>query len=132
MVELFDEELAVFGVDDGADGGAENLDAVAFEDARAIEFYAAVKGGLSAESEQDAVGALLLDDAFYKVGGDREEVYLVGEALRGLHRGDVGVDEDGDYAFLFHGFEGLRAGVVKFAGFADFQGSAAQKQHFFD
>ena len=129
LVEFLDKELAVFSVDDGAHGGAEHLHAVALEHSRAEELHAAVEGGLAAEGEQDAVGALLGDDALDKGGRHGQEVYLVGKSLGGLHGGDVGVDEHSLEPLLLHGLERLGAGVVKLAGLADFQRSAAQKQH---
>ena len=55
---------------------------------------------------------------------------MVGHALRGLHRGDVGVDEDGGDALLSERLERLAAAVVKLAGFAYLQCARAEEQHF--
>ena len=107
LVEFLDEEFAVFGVDDGLDGGAEDADVVFVEYALFVEFYAAVEGGLSAEAEEYAVGVFFLYDFLYEVGGDGKEVDAVGYAFGGLDGGDVGVDEYALYAFFFEGFEGL-------------------------
>ena len=85
-----------------------------------MQLDAAVQGCLSAESEQYPVGAFFFDDTFDEIWRYRQEVYLVGKSVGGLHGGDVGVDQDSGDAFFLEGFEGLRAGVVEFAGFADF------------
>ena len=130
FVELADEEVAVFGVHDGFDGGAEDADAVLLEDARLVEFGAAVQGRLPAEGQEDAVRALTLDDARDEVWGDGEEVDLVGDAFRGLDGGDVGVDQHGLDAFFAQGFQCLRAGVVELAGLPDFECARPEDEHF--
>ena len=93
LVELFDKEFAVFGVDDGLYGGAEDLYVVFVEDALLVEFYAAVEGGLSAEAEEYAVGAFFLYDFLYEVGGDGKEVDAVGYTFGNLDSSDIKVDE---------------------------------------
>ena len=107
LIELLDEALAVLGVHDGFDGGAEHLDIVFLQYAALLELDAAVERGLSAEAQQDAVGAFLGDDALDEVRLHGEEINLVGHALRGLHGGDIGVDEHRLDALLTQGFQGL-------------------------
>ena len=95
-----------------------------------MQLDAAVQRRLSAKGEEDAVGALLLDDALDEEGRYGEEVYFVGDAFGRLHGGDVRVDEDGFDAFLAQGFQRLRAGIVELASLADFQGSGAEQEDF--
>ena len=47
LVELVNEQLAVFGIHDGLHGGTEHLDIIFLEHARAVELDAAVEGGLA-------------------------------------------------------------------------------------
>ena len=130
LVQLLHEQLAVLGVDDGLHGSTQYLHVVLLEHACLIEGDAAVQGRLSAKGQHNAVGALLRDDFLHEIGRHGEEIDLVGHALRGLHGGDIGVDEDGGDAFLLQCLQGLRTGVVKFARFAYLQCTAAQEQHF--
>ena len=125
FVEFLDEEFAVFGIHDGLYRRTQYLHVIFLERAGLIELYTAVESRLPAEGQQDAVGLLLLDNPLDEVGGNRQEVNLVGHTLRGLYRGDVGVDQNRRDAFLFEGFQGLRPGIVKFTGFTYFQGSGA-------
>ena len=130
FVQFLHEEFAVFGVDDGLHGGAQHLHVVLLEHAFLVEGHAAVQCRLPAKGQHDAVRPLLLDDLLNEVGGDRQEVNLVGHTLRGLHGGDVGVDEDGLDALFLEGLECLRTGVVELAGLADLQRAASEQQDF--
>ena len=130
LVQPLHEEFAVFRVDDGLYRGAEHLDAVFLEDAALVELHAAVERGLAAEREQDTLRLFLLDDLLHEEGRDGQEVDLVGDAFGGLHRGDVGVDQDGADALFAQRLQGLGATVVEFAGLADLEGARAEHQDF--
>ena len=130
LVQAPDEEVAVLGVDDGRDRSAQDFHAVRGEESALVQLHAAVQGGLAAEGKQDPVGLLLFDDLGDEFRGDGEEVNLVGNAFRRLHRRDIGIDQDGTDAFLAQGLESLRATVVEFAGLADLEGATAQYQDF--
>ena len=121
LAQLLHEEVAVLGVHDGLDASAKHLDAILLEHARLIQLRATVQGRLSAKSEEDAVGALLLDNLSHEVCVHRLEIHLVGNALRGLDGCDVGVHQHTLDALLAQGFQGLRARVVKFTCLSDFQ-----------
>ena len=75
-------------------------------------------------------GRLLLDHLLHEIRGDGQEIDLVRNAFGSLHRGDVGVDEDGLDALFAEGLEGLRAAVVEFAGLADLEGARSEHQDF--
>ncbi len=130
LVQLFHKQLAVLGVHDGLHGCAKHIHAVTFEHAAAVQFDTAVKSGLAAEGQKNAVGALPLYHTFYEVGSDRQEVYTVCHSLRGLHCGDVRIQKNTLDSFFPQGFKSLGAGIVELSGFTDFEGSAAQKQYF--
>ena len=66
-----------------------------------VKLHATVESGLSAKAEQDAVRTLFLDDSFYEIWGDRQEIDSVSHAFRCLYGGDVRIDEDRLDAFLF-------------------------------
>ena len=55
----------------------------------------------------DTIGLLKLDHLAHKLGIDGQKVDLVGEALGGLDRGNVGVDQDGIDTLLLECFDGL-------------------------
>ena len=130
LVEPLDEELAVLGVHDRLDGGAEHLQIVFFQDSLPVQGHSAVERGLTSECEENALGLLLLDDRLHEEGSHGEEIYLVGYTFRCLDGSDIGIDQDSLYAFLAHGLEGLGAGIVELAGLADFEGSRTQEQDF--
>ena len=129
LVQLADEEVAVLSVHDGLHARAQHAHAILLQRAVLPQLRAAVQGRLAAEGEQDAVGALLLDDLRDEVGGDRLEVHCVGDAFRSLNCSDVGVDEHATDAFLTQGLQSLRARIVKLTCLSDLQGAAAQHEH---
>ena len=123
------EQLAILGVDDGLHGGTQHADIVFFQHATLKELHAAVQRRLSAKGQQDSIGLLLLDDTLHEVGSDGKEIDLVGNALGRLHGGDVRVDEHRLHALLAHSLKRLRARIVKFTRFANFQRATTQQQH---
>ncbi len=132
LQELLLEELAVLSVDDGLDGGAEDLDVVLLEDLGLVELDTDVQGGLTTHRDEDGVGALLLDDLGDELGGDGEEVDARGHALAGLDGGDVGVDEDDLDVLLLQGLDGLGARVVELAGLTDGEAAGAEDEDLVD
>ena len=92
LVEFAYEEVAVLRVHDGFDRGAQHLNAILLEHARLIKLRATVQRRLSTESQEDAVGAFLLDNFGYEKGRHRLKVNFVGNALRRLDSGDVWID----------------------------------------
>jgi hypothetical protein len=93
FLELLYKKVAVFGNHDCLYRCAEHLHTIFVEHAVEIQLRAAVQCRLSAEGEKYAVGAFLLDYLLHEVGRNRQEIHLVGNALRRLYGGDVGVDE---------------------------------------
>ena len=130
LVELLDKQVAVLGVHDGLDAGAEHLHTILFQGAVLVELSTTVQGGLSAEGKQYAVGALFLDDLCDEVGGHRLEIHFVGNTLRGLNGGNVRIDKHAGDALLAQSLQGLRAGVVEFTCLSDFQCARTQYEHF--
>ena len=58
------EEQAVFGLLDGVDLGADQLDAVFFEHAGFGQFDREIQAGLAADGGEQRVGPFLADDLF--------------------------------------------------------------------
>ena len=105
--EPLDEEVAVFGVHYRPYRGSKHPDAIFFEYSAAMELHSAVQGRLPPERKEYAVGPFLIYHLFGIFRGHRQEIDAVGRAFRRLHRCYVGVEEDGGYAFLLQGLEGL-------------------------
>ena len=112
------KNFTVFRVYDGLHGSAKDLHAVAVKHTTLVQFHATVERRLSAERQENTVRAFLGYDTLYEIGRHGQEVYLVGNALRGLHCGYVGIDKHGLKALFPEGLECLAAGVVKFSCFA--------------
>ena len=98
------KHLAVFGFDNGFNGRSQHTQSIFFKDPLLVKRDATVQSRLSAKSQQNALRLLLLDDFFDKKRCNRQKINGVGNLLRGLHRGDVGIDKNGMYPFFFKGF----------------------------
>lgn len=138
------EELSVFGLDDGIDLGTQNLDSKRFK--LVFKLDTDLECSLATKCHVDRVWALVDDDFANELGGYWEKVDFVRESLGGLDSGDIGVDEDCVYIFLFESFNGLlyrqyggdlefpyrsylTAGVVELSGLPNAQTSTAQDEH---
>lgn len=110
-VQCLGKEITILADQQGADGGSQDLDVHAVKDTHFVELDAAVEGGLASKSEEDAIGTLALDDVLEVLWGDGQEVDGVGEGVRGLDGGDVGVHQDGLDVGLLEGLDRLRAYV---------------------
>ena len=132
------EEEAVFGLLDGFELGADELDVVAVEDAGVGEIDGEVEGGLAADGGQEgelAGGGIGgehfgfdADDLLDVLAGERLDVGAVGQLGVGHDGGGVGVDEDDLVALLLEGLAGLGAGVVELGGLADDDGAGADDE----
>jgi hypothetical protein len=125
-----DEQRTVLGLPDGLDGGAQHLDAVARKHPVLRQGQATVQRCLAAKPEQEAIRAFLRNHPLDTGGRHRQEIDLVGEGVRGLDGGDIGVDKHSGNPLVLEGFDGLTARVVKLAGFADLERATAQDEDF--
>ena len=73
---------------------------------------------------------LLLDDALHEIRLHRQEVNLVCHTFRGLHSGNVWIDEHSFYAFFAQCLQCLRTRIVEFAGLTYLQCSRTEEQNF--
>ena len=71
FVQLFHEEVAIFGVHDRFDRCPEYLNIVFLQDTFVVEFGTAVECSLSTEGEQYPVGLFFFEYFFYKVRCNR-------------------------------------------------------------
>ena len=107
FVQFLYEQLTVFRIHDGLYRSTEYAGIVFFEYTCLVKSYTAVQGCLSTERQQHTVGTFLGDDFLYEIRSDGQEVNFVGHTFRGLHGGDVRVDQDGFDTFFLQGFQGL-------------------------
>ena len=132
LIEALHKEIAILGIDDGLDGGAQHLDTILLEHTTLIEFHTTVEGCLTTKREQDTIRALFLDDTLHKVGLHRLEIDRISHPLGSLHGGDVGIDEHRVDALFLQGLQGLCTTIVELSCLTYLQGSRAQKQNLFD
>ncbi len=124
----FLEARAVLGEDDRLDRGAEDFDAVLFEDAGVFEFDREVEAGLTAERREQRVGPFAFDNRFERGACQRFQVDGVGDLGVGHDRRGVRVDEDDAVAFFSEGTARLDAGIVKLGGLPDDDGARADDE----
>ena len=127
-VEQVAEALAILGHLDGLQRRSEEAHLVPFQDACPGEADGEIQGGLPAETGEDPVGALALDDALGRLDRERLEVDHVGDARVGHDRGRIRVQEDRPDALLAESATGLRARVVELGGLADDHGPRADDE----
>ncbi len=108
LVELLHKQLTVLGFHDGTHRSSEHLHVVTVEHSALMQCDTAVERGLSAKRQQNAVGALLLDNLLHKVGRHGKEVYLVGKAVGCLYGSNVRIYQHGCYTLLLHCLKSLR------------------------
>ena len=87
------EEIPVLGACNRLGICADELHAVALQDAALVEFHRKVERGLPAQGREKGVGALAADHFMEVVGGQRLNVGSVGAVGIGHHRRGVGIDE---------------------------------------
>ncbi len=126
------EQEAVFGLLDGVDLGADQLDAVAVEHARLGQFHREVQAGLAAHGGEQGVGPFLADHFFEEGHGERLDVGAVGEVGVGHDGGRVGIHQDHLVAVRLQRLARLRAGIVELARLADDDGAGTHDQDFVD
>ena len=115
----FLESLAVFRLVDRFGRGADQLHAVAAQNAVVRQVHRAVERGLAAHRREDRIGALLFDDARHRLPGDRFNVGRIRRLRIGHDRRRVGVDENRAVALFAQHPAGLHARVVEFARLTD-------------
>ena len=125
------KEVAVLGLANGVQLGAEHPHPVAFQHAGVSQRHGQVQPRLSAQGGQDSVGAFLPDDPFQDVNGQGLYVDAVGDPLVRHDGGGVGVDQYGHHAFLAEGLAGLGARIVELCRLANDDRAGAYYQHFF-
>ena len=114
LIKLTHKELSVFGINDGLNGCSQDADAILVKYAAFVELDTTIECGLPTKCEENAVRTFLLNDALDEVGLHRQEVYLVGNALRGLYRRNVGIDEYRLHSLLAKRLQSLRTTIVEF------------------
>ena len=130
FIELLHKEVAVFGVHNSLDRGTQHLHAILLQHTFLIQFGTTVQCSLSAKCQQDAVGALLLDNLLNKIRSYGQEIHFICNTLRSLNRSDVRIYQHRADTFFTQRLQRLRTGVVELSGLANLQGTGAQDEHF--
>ena len=107
LIQFAHKELPVLSIHNRLNRCSQHPHIVFLQDTLFMEGYAAVQSGLSAKSQQNAIGLLLFDYFLNKVGSDREEIYLICHIFRGLYRCNIGIDKHGIYALFPQSLQGL-------------------------
>ena len=113
------EELPILGAADRLEVRADQLDAVALEDARLRELHREVERRLAAERRQERVGPLARDDLLHRLGVERLDVGRVRPLGVGHDRRRVRVHEHDPVTLRAQHAAGLGAGVVELRGLSD-------------
>ena len=116
------EELAVLGVVDGLEAGADERDAELGEGTGEVD------GRLAAQGDDDSVRLLEPDDVHHVLRGERLEIELVGDGIVRRNGFGVVVDDDGLVAGLADGPDGMDRGVVEFHALADADRTGTQHE----
>ena len=122
------EFLAILGFFDGIGAGADHFDAIFFQHAVAGQIQGAIERRLPAHRRQQCIGALLFDDFFQNLPGNRLDVGRIGHFRVGHDRRRVGINEDDAIALLAQRLARLHARVVEFARLADDDGAGADNK----
>ena len=132
LVQLLHEQVAVFCVHDSLYRCTEYFHSVFIKNTLCVKLSTAVQCSLSAECQQDTVGAFFLDNFFYKISSYGKEIHFICNSFRSLNGCDVRVYQYWADAFFFQSFQCLWAWVVKFSGLSDFECSRTQNENFLD
>ena len=127
------EFLAVLAALDGVDVRADELHAVLFQNAEAVQLDRRVQRSLAAEGGQNSVDRVALlgfagEDAVDVAGLNRFHVGVVGKLGVGHDRRRVRVDQRHPQAFVLEHAARLGAGVVELAGLANHDRAGADDQ----
>ena len=88
-----------------------------------------VNGRLTAKLHDDALGLFLIDDIQHIFRRQRLKVEPIGNIKIGADRFRVVVDDDGFYAHLPQGPDGMNGAIVKFHALPDPNGAGAEHDH---
>ena len=126
LSQTLDEQVSVFGIADGLDRRAQNLDAMLRKHTAVMQRETAVQGSLAAERERDRIHALFDDDFLDEFRGDGDEIDAIRQSRAGLDSGDVRVHQNRGDTFFTQRLDCLRAGVIELARLSDLQRARAE------
>ena len=122
------ELLTVLGRGDGLGIGSDDLDIVGRKDTSLEQCHGQVEGRLAAQSGQQGVGPLSLDDGGQHVGVEGLDVGPIRHAWVGHDRGRVRVGQHHPVALFGQHATGLGPRVVELTGLADHDRARADDQ----
>ena len=135
LVQLFHrvlEQLAILGAIDGVGLAGQQADTAAVQETAAGQLHGEVQAHLASQVRQDGVGFFFFNDALDDLGGQRLNIYMVGDVRVGHDGGGVGVDQHRLYALGFQRTAGLGTGVVELRRLTDDDGAGTDDQYLFD
>ena len=133
FAQLFTQLLEQFPVlcpFDTAAAGSQQFGAAFPQYALFLQLNGKVQAGLSADSRQDGVGALIADNFGDVFQRQRFHIDLVRNGGVGHNGGGVGVAQDNLITLFPQSQTGLCAGIVEFGGLTDDNGAGADDENF--
>ena len=121
LIQLLHKEIAVFRIHDSLYRSTQYTYAVFLQSTVQVKFRTAVQRSLSAESQQDTVRLLFLNDFFYEIRSYRQEVNFIGNTFRRLDCSNIRVNQYRTHTFFAQSLQSLRAGIVKLPGLTDLE-----------
>ena len=126
------EQLSVLCSLDTLEGGSKKLNAALFKDTLLLKEHCHIKTGLSADTGNDSVGALVSDYLRDVFKGQGLHIYLVRNGGVGHYRCGVGVYEDYLIALLLQRKTRLRTCVIELCRLTDNDRTGADYHDSFD
>ena len=124
--------FAVFRFFNGVWFCADHFDIEFFECSLFVQGHGGIEARLPTQCWEEGIWAFFFDDRSAYFRCDGLEVCLICHFGVGHDGGGIAVDQHDFVSLFFEGFAGLRAGVVKFTGLSDDNGTRADEHYFFE
>ena len=131
LIQLLNEQVTVFRIHDCFYRSTQNLHTVFLQNTFLKQVSSAVQSCLTTESQEDTIGAFLLNHTSHKISSDRQEINLISNTFRCLDSSNIRVNQHRADAFLSQCLQSLRARIVKLACLANLQCARSQYQNLF-
>ena len=113
------EQQPIFGLLDGIQLRADQLDAVLIQHARFGQRHGKIQSGLAADGGKQRVGTLAADHFLGELDAQRLDIGAVRQIRIRHDGGRIRIDQNHLVAIRAKRLAGLRAGVIELAGLAD-------------
>ncbi len=126
------EEIAILGLFDRVQLGADQLDAELFQHPRFRQLDREIERGLTTDRRQQRIGPLAFDNLRDYAGGHRLDIGTIGQIGVGHDRGRVGVDQDQAQSLFAQRLQRLRSRIVELACLSDYDRAGTDEEHRFE